>query len=270
MPPREVPVSVVIPCYRCADTIGRALESVLAQTARPREVILVDDASGDGTLAVLRAFAARHTETPALRVLPLPENLGAASARNAGWEAASGEYVAFLDADDSWHPRKLELQAAWMSAHPQACVSGHLHVVTPGSIAAAPVQDAPPVRMFVFRDFLWRNRFVTSAAMLRRDCAWRFPEGQRHMEDHRLWLDITRGGTRAARLEAALAAHHKADFGAGGLSAQLWAMERAELANYAWLHREGAIGRPLLAILHAWSCVKFVRRLLVVGLSAHR
>jgi glycosyltransferase involved in cell wall biosynthesis len=100
-------VSVVIPAYNAADTIGRALDSVAAQTAPPAEVIVVDDGSTDGTAAVVAA----RTDLP-IRLLASPGRGGAAAARNLGIAAARGEFIAFLDADDEWTPDKLARQLA--------------------------------------------------------------------------------------------------------------------------------------------------------------
>ena len=117
-------VSVVVPCYRCIATLERAVRSVAQQTQRPAELILVDDASGDGTLELLRTLQARYGDW--VRVVALPANAGAASARNAGWNVATQPYIAFLDADDAWHPRKVEIQWDYMQRHPDVALSGHL------------------------------------------------------------------------------------------------------------------------------------------------
>jgi glycosyltransferase involved in cell wall biosynthesis len=263
-PSGAVAVTVVIPCFEARGTLRRAMESVFAQTMQPREVIAVDDASSDGTREELRRIR-REVGVGRLKILRHARNLGPAAARNAGWDAATGKYVAFLDADDSWHPRKLEMQIRFMENNPQIAASGCLHLVSESGIHELQVKDNPRVAELGFRELLWRNRFITSSAMVRRELPLRFPERQRHMEDHWLWLEMTRAGHRIARIEAPLAAHHKPQFGAGGLSAQLGAMERAELGNYRALHRAGAIGAPLLAVLWAWSLAKFLRRLVIVA-----
>ena len=114
----KVPVSVIIPCYRCADTIKRALGSVIAQTLPPEEIILIDDFSNDDgvTLTTLNYLRQMHQKT-SIKIVLLDKNSGPGSARNAGWKEASQPYLAFLDADDSWHPKKLEIQYQWMVAH---------------------------------------------------------------------------------------------------------------------------------------------------------
>jgi glycosyltransferase involved in cell wall biosynthesis len=101
------PVSVVIPAYNRAATIGAAIDSVLRQTWEDFELVVVDDASTDGTLAAARAIA-----DPRLRVVAAPRNLGAAGARNLGVAEARGTWIAFQDSDDEWLPEKLAKQMA--------------------------------------------------------------------------------------------------------------------------------------------------------------
>ncbi|MDP6804472.1 MAG: glycosyltransferase family 2 protein [Rhodospirillales bacterium] len=103
-------VSVVIPAYRAAATIGRALASVANQTVKPREVIVVVDGSPDETAAQAEAAAKQLSGTD-LHVLRVTHG-GAGFARNRGLERASAQFVAFLDADDEWLPDKLERSLA--------------------------------------------------------------------------------------------------------------------------------------------------------------
>lgn len=104
-------VSAVIPAFNHARFLGPCVESALAQTLAPCEVIVVDDGSTDGTAAVLERFGGR------IRVLRQP-NRGVAAARNRGAAESHGDVLAFLDADDEWMPRKLEAQAARLAAQP--------------------------------------------------------------------------------------------------------------------------------------------------------
>ena len=110
-------ISVIIPAYNAEKWLVRAVASCLAQTQPPLEVILVDDASTDKTLAVASALAAAH---PEVRVLSQAANSGPAAARNRGVAKSHGELVAFLDADDEWHPTKLQKQVAALRMEPTA------------------------------------------------------------------------------------------------------------------------------------------------------
>jgi GT2 family glycosyltransferase len=98
-------VSVVIPTYNRAELLTRAIDSVLAQTYEDFELVVVDDGSTDDTEEVVTGY-----DDERVRYLPHETNRGANPARNTGIEAAEGEYVAFLDSDDEWRPRKLEAQ----------------------------------------------------------------------------------------------------------------------------------------------------------------
>ena len=109
--PGVADVSVIVPSYNPGDRLARALRSVQAQTVRPREIIVVDDGSTDGTPARLAAMF------PDVRC-EVQRNQGAAAARNHGVRLATSTFVGFVDADDEWAPRKLERQLAVFAAQP--------------------------------------------------------------------------------------------------------------------------------------------------------
>lgn len=262
------PVSVVIPCYLCAQTVERAVESVLAQTFPPKEIWLVDDASPDhgATRQALAELTRRGTQRTTIRVIEQQVNRGPSAARNAGWNAATSTFVAFLDSDDSWHPRKLELQVAWMQAHPWVSASGHLQPQWHRTFRDAPssveigVHDARRIRP---RALLWSNRLTTSSVIVRRDVQQRFAEDLRRCEDHLLWSQIALDGGELFRLEVPLAWMHKAPIGHSGLSGSRWSMRVGELMMYARLYRERRVSAltlagllPLSLIKHGWSLMR--------------
>jgi len=106
----QIPVSIVIPVHNAARFIDDTISSILAQTFKNYEVILVNDASTDSSLELINAYADREN----FRIIDLKEPSGAARTRNAGTDAAKGRYLAFLDADDLWEPEKLEEQLNFM------------------------------------------------------------------------------------------------------------------------------------------------------------
>ena len=258
----SVDVSVVVPCFRCIQTIDRAIESVVAQTVQPKELILVDDDSRDGTLACLESWRDRFPGW--IKVVPLMLNAGAGMARNAGWERATGRYVAFLDSDDSWHPQKLAVQYAFMEAHPDVLLCGHDHTIGRCLADDAPFnwngQALGRWRMLV------KNPFVTPSVMLRTNVTQRFAPRRRYMEDHLLWLCIALTGGKVYRLDAPLAVLHKAVVGVSGLSNHTRAMSKADFGNYLLLYRKGYLSWVELSLSWAWVGVKFFRRAVMLGL----
>lgn len=110
-------VSVIIPAYNRADLLRRSIDSVLAQTYRNFEVIIVDDASSDNTAEVVEGF-----QDSRVRYLCHESNKGAPTARNTGINAARAEFIAFQDSDDVWKPDKLTKQMARFDANPSLAV----------------------------------------------------------------------------------------------------------------------------------------------------
>ncbi|MGD0961673.1 MAG: glycosyltransferase family 2 protein [Methylomonas sp.] len=260
-----VPVSVIIPCFRCAATIRRAVLSVIAQTQKPEEIILVDDASGDDTLGLLRQLEQQY---PALiKIVALTVNKGAACARNTGWNLAAQPYIAFLDADDSWHPDKLRIQFEFMRNHRNVVLCGHQcdwlrdNIFPPISLTNLDTIEISAVSL------LFKNAFSTPTVMLKRDIPFRFQEGKRHAEDLLLWQTIAFSGLQIVRMESLLAYTHKPLYGAEGLSAELGKMEMGELNNFITLYQLGKINFVLTAVAIIFSLVKFVKRFFLIKLK---
>lgn len=291
-----IPVSVVIPCYQCRNTIARAITSVAAQTCLPKEVVLVDDASHDGTADILKdlprtlsahlpsrlgrstggenpenresvpayptPLAPRTTggERLELKIVTHSENGGAAVARSSGWAVATQPYIAFLDADDSWHPHKLEIQYDYMRTHPEVDISAHRYIHWRDGNHCTTAPDNLRVHDVSCFKLLLSNRFPTPTVMLKRDLPWRFDVSKRYSEDYLLWLQIVCSGRSARLIDAPLAYKHEEAFGEKGLSGNLWRMERGELDTYKKLAEQGCIAKSLLGFLMPWSLAKFVVR----------
>ena len=257
----RAPVSVVIPCYRCAETIERAVASVLAQTQGVAELILVDDASGDGTWSTLERLQARLGAT-FVQLAAMPVNKGAGEARNLGWERASQPWIAFLDADDAWHPRKIELQYRRILQHPQTMLSCHATLISERpdwELDHALLQTAAyrPVRAALLP---YLNVIPARSVMLRRDIPWRFYAGKRYSEDFALWMKIVCSGAPAYKLELPLACSFRPEFSGNGASAKLWRQEKGELDALRTIRDERLISRATWGAATLWSGVKFARR----------
>lgn len=262
----KAPVSVIIPCYRCDATIERAVRSIVLQTMVPEEVILVEDSSGDDekTVGALNHVAEKYRgEIETLSVHKLERNRGPSAARNAGWGLARQPYIAFLDADDSWHPKKVEIQYTWMAARAEVALSCHR------SAHLGPNQTAPelisakdwvPVNRKVL---LLSNRIATRSVMVKRDVPYRFEVEKKHGEDYYLWLQIVLNGYPAWYLDMPLCYSYESDIGGGNLSADLWKMEKGELDVYRRIFRDGLISPVSYFVLSLISLAKYSRRVVV-------
>ena len=122
----EVLVSVIIPAWNCAGTIGKAIDSVLVQDV-PLELIVVNDTSPDDLDAVMKTYAS----DPRVRYVKNEHNLGASGSRNRGVALAKGSYVAFLDADDWWEKGKLKKQMQLLTTTQAVLCSTGRELLTP-------------------------------------------------------------------------------------------------------------------------------------------
>jgi glycosyltransferase involved in cell wall biosynthesis len=189
-------VSVVIPAHNSAAFVAEAVESVLAQTFRDYEIIVVDDGSTDHTDEVLRRFGG------AIRSHCQP-NQGPAAARNAGIGLARGALVCFLDADDVWTSDKLARQVDFMTQHPEIGLlftdatewSGDV-IQKPSILATmafgADARSQVPLQG-AFRKLLIENFIPTSSVMIRKDCfprAGLFDVALPNAEDRDMWLRL--------------------------------------------------------------------------------
>jgi glycosyltransferase involved in cell wall biosynthesis len=182
--------SVIIPCYNGEKYLPQALESVRAQTVPVREIIVVDD----GSQVPLQPMAG--WDGPPLRIIRTT-NQGLAAARNVGLHYATGEFIALLDSDDFWHPRKVEVQEKALRADPGAAACYAQCVRAPGFFGFGPYPP-PDVSDDEFLLVLWYHSFFPpSAVAFRRDAVEAvgpFREDLGNGEDIELWLRLlTRG-----------------------------------------------------------------------------
>ena len=181
-------VSIIMPCYNAANHLSASVGSVLAQTFADWELIAVDDGSSDDTLAWLQAQTDTRIHT---RSQP---NQGVSAARNAGLTAARGDYVAFLDADDTWSPGFLGAMLTTLQAHPDAILAycGWQHLQPSGNHGEPfipPNYETPHKAEALLASCRW----PIHAALVKRDAvlaANGFDPLLKNAEDFALWLRV--------------------------------------------------------------------------------
>lgn len=260
----SIPVSVVIPCYKSKATIERALNSVLNQTILPAEVILIDDASQDGTYEKLLDLQKQFSSINII-VDALDANGGPGDARNRGWLLASQPWLAFLDADDAWCKDKLKIQWNWIENHPDAVLVGHLtKEISPDQWDVDRLGKSMVIveaKEIHFSEMLIANRFFTRTVMIRADLPFRF-QSRQYAEDYLLWLEVVLSGVPAYVLNVAMAVSFRPEFSGGGYSGQLWKHEQRELRSWIFLYQERKISLLTLLVALPWSYLKYLRRVL--------
>jgi glycosyltransferase involved in cell wall biosynthesis len=183
-------VSVVIPTFNSGRFVTGAVESALAQTRAPDEVIVVDDGSTDDTSTTIARF---YQSVRYIR----KENGGVSSARNRGVAEATGDLIGFLDADDVWHPRKLEVQIAALASRQDLGLIGSWTYPWPAD--RHPDRPLPGEKFDLVEvpedDLLIRNCLVTSTVLVRKEvlqAAGEFDPKLHGPEDYDLWLRVAR------------------------------------------------------------------------------
>lgn len=262
--------SVIIPAYNAEQTIEKALASVVRQTKAElvREVIVVDDGSTDGTAACARAFRGQCSFP--IQVIN-QKNAGPSAARNAGIRAASGDYIAFLDADDEWLSDKLENQWKVLQENPQIdLLSGGL---TEGPLK---ILFRPHTKLYhvSIRDYCWKSFIYTSTVVVRRaraaDAGY-FDEALRYSEDMNYFQRFFKWG-KVYYLPRKLAEYgrSKAYYGQTGLSGQLKKMHQGRKHNFDVLLREKQISMPFYLLMVFFGNVKYMRRCILVRLQKRK
>jgi glycosyltransferase involved in cell wall biosynthesis len=166
---RDILFSIVIACFDQEGFVKEAVESALSQSHPGKEIIVVDDASRDGTAAVLETFG------PSITLAKLPVNGGAAAARNHGASLAKGDYLVFLDGDDVLMPGALDVYARLLAARSPELIIGR-PVLFHGKVPDADPRDLPSgVRFVEYADFLSKDRpclMNSSSLVVRRSAFW--------------------------------------------------------------------------------------------------
>lgn len=254
-------VSVVIPAYNAEQTIIRALDSVVNQSLKPYEIVVVDDGSKDNTYAVVDNYTKANAGFNFKLIKK--ENGGVSSARNAGLKVVEGDYIAFLDSDDEWYADKLEVQLACLGAHPEIDFLGSAFQGIYFDKKAE--GELIPISL---RDLIFKNYFQPSTVIMRRkvlDGVGLFREDQKYAEEGNYFMRVA-NKFNCCFLNRKLINYSdgKSGFGTSGLSANLVEMEKGELRNLAFARSQKFISPGRYGVAIVFSVIKFVRRVIIV------
>ncbi len=240
-------ISVIMPCYHAAAYLAQAVASVQAQTVQDWELLLLDDGSQDNTAAIAQALADADAR---IRFLPAGQNLGVAKTRNRGLRLARGQWAAFLDSDDVWHPDKLKRQLELAERTGADLIYTAYDLWTPEKKRTYRV----PAQID-YRGLLRENVIGCSTVLVRRSVLGDDPFSPTlYHEDYALWLRLLREGCRAAGCTESLADWR--------VSPQGRSFRKANAAKARWRIYRRAEGLPLLraAVLFAGYALRGVRK----------
>jgi len=249
--------------YQAETTIERTLQSLVYQTHRPLEVIIVNDGSTDGSVTCVTAFIQSQND-PAITFYTLHQNnQGASSARNRGLERASGDYIALLDADDEWLPIKLESQLAVFQKYPYIDFLGTTR--NGERFHSWFFKKFGPLTSISARLLLYKTFFATPTVLFKRhvlQSVGYFNEQQTHSEDANYWIRVCKDHQCFLLNQSlVITGGGKPHIGYSGLSANIRAMAKGELQNMKLGYQLGVVGWWEYMFLLIYCRIKYFRRL---------
>jgi len=248
-------VTVIIPAFNAASTLERAVRSVEQQILLPESVVIIIDTSTDETESIARSLEAENLPFK-LTVISNTSNKGPGRSRNEGWDLATTKWVAFLDADDAWHPNKLNIQISWMENHPEIDMTA---TQTRLGISGDNFDSSNfSITTVTLKSIVFKNPIPTRSVVLKREIPNRFQAGL--SEDLALWLELLRAGRQIRKIELPLAIHFRPEYSPGGASSKLLRQERFELRNLMGCFSEAPMLVPVAII---FSILKFFRRVVI-------
>ena len=219
--------STIIPMYNAKNTIKNTIESVINQTyIESIEIIIINDGSNDGCEKIVEELILLNHTNRNIKLIN-KQNGGVSSARNIGIQESSGEYLAFLDSDDVWHPQKLELILEILQ-NKEINFLGHFYTLKNNFEQVFQFKQAIKVP---FMKLLLKNFAVTPSIVIKKDICEYFNENMNHTEDHELWLRIALK-TDIYYVALPLVTLGRPQLSLGGLSSNRWAMRKGELQMY--------------------------------------
>lgn len=232
-------VSVIIPYYNRKEKIFRALGSVINQTYTDFEIILINDGSTDNGDKLVDDFIEKNKE---IRIIHLHQkNGGPSKARNRGIIASQGEYIAFLDSDDSWERNKLENQINFMEKNKDIMITGtNYKIKTDSKIITKYNSTEKYVRAnfykMLFKMFFCMPTVIVKSKIFKDDNLF-FREGKNFAEDHLIFLQIVRR-YKGVRIGVPLTNIYKYEYGQDGLTKNLNYLKQHEYDNFRILYSE--------------------------------
>ena len=257
----KILITVIIPAYNAESSINKTIDSIINQTYKNIEVIVVDDGSKDSTAIIVESYKDDRIK------LIKKENGGVSSARNLGIRSANGEYIAFCDSDDVWNLDKLEKQIAVINSFRDVDFVG---CNRNGEHTRVLFNSYNKTKKMKFSDLLLKSFPQTSTAVIKRsvfDDVGMYDENQKYAEDGNLWLRICKKKNCYMMPDSlVITGDGKPSFGFSGLSANLKGMSDGVIKNINEMYQLHYINPFTRLFLICFEKIKYIRRILICKL----
>ncbi|WP_323903686.1 glycosyltransferase family 2 protein [Aeromonas hydrophila] len=229
-------ISIIMPAYNAERFIRESINSVLAQTYNDWHLYVVDDASTDGTAAIVKKIKDHRVE-----YIFLERNGGVANARNIAIEKAQGKYITFLDSDDLWEVNKLEIQVLLLEKGYDVVCGNYAIFLTDSNHPTAIRTSLPE---FNYHDMLSCNRIGNLTGIYNRNSLGKFYQEHCGHEDYLMWLSVMKAAKKAACVQEVIARYRVS---AGSLSGN-----KLVAAKWQWHIYRGKLHLSLPESLYYW------------------
>lgn len=255
---KDINISIVIPCYNAATYIERTIHSCMNQSESAYEIIVVNDASTDNTLDILHQI--KENRYPSLIILNNEKNSGASYSRNSGWNTAKGDYIAFLDSDDSFHQEKIRIIKTYIQNFGENIYWHYFSYALENEKLPEIVipESLPSVQLTRFSKLLLQSGISTCTLVVPKEWKIRFDENMRYCEDYDFILRSSFLQS-LVKIPLSLTYVHRKINSKGGLSGNVWKMRKGELYMYSKLYRLHPMYIFITPFLWIFSMIKHLR-----------
>ncbi len=236
-------VSIVMPVFNAEKHLANALESLLAQTYHNWQLIIVNDNSTDNSSQIIQSYA---NSCDKIKVITNDNNMGVAKSRNRAIEEASGDWIAFLDADDIWHPNKLFSQLALAEETDTKAIFSPYYIINEAGDVTGFVPSKPRI---LYQDMLAYNPIGNLTGMYNCKILGKVLQKPVKHEDYLMWLEVVQRAGVAFSTKEALAFYRKTS---SSLSAK-----KSEAARWQWSIYRDELKFGVLR--STWSFLGYIR-----------
>lgn len=255
----NIVVSIIVPNYNGMKTLSDMFLSVLTQTFSNWELIIIDDGSSDQSTHLIEQYIQNDQR---IKLIKMIHNSGPAKARNTGIKEARGKYIAFLDADDMWHPQKLEIVLSAMEKYNLKILGHEFSLKKNFNMVFNTTITQENLIQKSFWNLLLKNFAVTPSIIVTKDNCLLFDESMHYAEDHELWLRMA-FYYKVYFLDMPLVALGRQPLSTGGLSSNKFAMRLGEMKMYLKLFKLKKAFIFIIPFLLIVSLLKHIVRLCI-------